>query len=115
MSDTNLQNIQKILDNNLSLIPVKLLDFGYKFRNQIVELKVNEHDLQCIKQTCDQKYDKTMLEKQWNMLYIIDWKLSEKVKSEEFWSDVLLYTDAGGHKTFKEIAEFAIMALYYDH
>jgi hypothetical protein len=42
MTDFNFRHILEILENELSFIPVDILDFGYNYRTAISSCKIND-------------------------------------------------------------------------
>jgi hypothetical protein len=42
MTDFNFRHILEILENELSFIPVDILDFGYNYRTTISSCKIND-------------------------------------------------------------------------
>ena len=51
------------------------------------------------------------LELQWSKLHLLSWKNTSDAQTEQFWSEVLFYTDAAGDCPLEDIAKFALTVL----
>lgn len=62
----------------------------------------------------NKKVDKRMLDMQWNDIIHVEWNTNENTTSEHFWANLVSnHKNAGGEYVFRELADFALLALSF--